>query len=727
MSGSGNIIKLHQALHGYAEGHRLLESSLKLPSTAARTALILSDMSGPSMIPGFESYVTGYPLQDINMYALGRTWYAPEMSRPGCVWTHTLLIDNADIAQIPNLTKLLELFVRPAKGSSWSSYKRPVELKIEDWESNFFGHSSDFDVIAPQILKALYGGADEPVYLQAANSEQYENLLMLIWSQQWPRLRRSFRFCTGSLSNRKAEGIPFDLQMIPRSLLSQVQREATHGVIIQPTNNTLSPTSEEIEVLDTSPHWLLTVVADLTSASRNPVRRFLWRFGADLPDGRAVFASLIKAYICISDVKSGKASLAELLELISNLFPVSSQALRLKQALFGSPDGSKIHLLPWISEAEILTELVSNEHYSAFKPSSLLIRERAKALLTSNRQAALDTALRIIGGEITPHGEEFLTGMCESISIEDALYLSETKQGLLPLIIQHNPSLISEPALWKRSHNVQRELFDTVIRQGNAGEAFLQAVVPVLLDSGSDTLAEDVVSYMGAKATVVAILEWFDREPRTDVRMLSERWQRILSWNKDHVLDWLKEKSDPAPRTPTIALIARMLDPHAYQTVNAGSLIWLPLANNGSNELEYNSLVSAMCFLLALGFHDPQPSGVDLVTQAFEVVHAAAENNRLNYSDWGLLQNQAPSTSFWRSWDWCERLRCALIEHFIRYKWSHEHFLRATARYETFPRILDCCDMTSHGRKFFRKLRDQVLKRNIPATEQQRYLLNLYK
>jgi hypothetical protein len=679
------------------------------------------------MLPGFESYVTGYPLPDINMYALGRTWYAPEMSRPGCVWTHTILIDNADIAQIPNLTKLLKLFVRPSKGGSWSSYKLPLEVQIEEGELTALDHCSDFNVIAPQILKALYGGPDEPVYLQGANSEQYENLLMSVWSQQWPRLRRSFKFCTGSLSNRKADGNPFDLQVIPRSLLSQIQRETAFSIVIHPPNTSASVISQESEALDASPNWLIAATDDLISNPKNSTRRFLWRFGADLADGRVVFASLIRVYICISEVKSGKASLAELLKLVSDLFPVPSQALRLKQALFGSSNSSKAHLLSWLSEADILTELVSNEHYSAFKSSSLSIRERAKELLISNRQAALDTALRIISGEITPHGEEFLTGVCESISIEDALYLSGTRPGLLPLIVQHNPSLISEPALWKHSHNVQRELFDTIVRQGNAGETFLQAVIPVLLDSGSDTLAEDVVNYMGAKAAVVSILEWFDRESRTDIRRLGGGWQRVLSFNKDHVLDWLKLKSDPVPRVTTIALIARMLDPHAYQTVNAGSLIWLPLAQDGVHELEHSSLISSMCFLLALGFHNPQPNGVDLVTQAFEIVHTAAENNRLSYNNWGLLQNQAPATSFWRSWDWCERLRCALIEYFIRYKWPYEHFLRATARYETFPRVLSCCDTTSNGRKFLRKIRQQVMTENITATEQQRHLLGLYK
>src|SRR6266478_6408008 len=89
-SGTEGIL-LHQALHGYADGHRLLESSIPIPDDLKRLMLRMSDLSGTSMASGFQDYLTGYPLQSLDAYALARTWYAPEMPRPGCVWTHTLI------------------------------------------------------------------------------------------------------------------------------------------------------------------------------------------------------------------------------------------------------------------------------------------------------------------------------------------------------------------------------------------------------------------------------------------------------------------------------------------------------------------------------------------------------------------------------------------------------------------------------------------------------------
>jgi len=50
-------------LHGYAEGHRLLESSIEVPEDLTRLVLRLSDLSGSNISSGFEEYITGYPLK----------------------------------------------------------------------------------------------------------------------------------------------------------------------------------------------------------------------------------------------------------------------------------------------------------------------------------------------------------------------------------------------------------------------------------------------------------------------------------------------------------------------------------------------------------------------------------------------------------------------------------------------------------------------------------------
>ena len=55
---------------------------------------ILSDASGSGK---FKEYISCFPLVDDGYYVFSKTWYADEMERPGCVWTHMLLIRFEDL------------------------------------------------------------------------------------------------------------------------------------------------------------------------------------------------------------------------------------------------------------------------------------------------------------------------------------------------------------------------------------------------------------------------------------------------------------------------------------------------------------------------------------------------------------------------------------------------------------------------------------------------------
>src|ERR1039457_6141935 len=105
-------IGFDQALFGYRHGHRLLAASRRIDSTNERILARLTDLSGPRMLQGFETYLTGYPLAN-GSYALARTWYAAEMERPGCVWTHVLLLPPDLVCHLHTSLTLNQCFRRP--------------------------------------------------------------------------------------------------------------------------------------------------------------------------------------------------------------------------------------------------------------------------------------------------------------------------------------------------------------------------------------------------------------------------------------------------------------------------------------------------------------------------------------------------------------------------------------------------------------------------------------
>ncbi len=116
---------IQQAIHGYDQGHRMLESSINLTCDEdIRLMNTLSDWSGASLHKD-DSYITFYPLIQSHYYVIAKTWYAEELTRPGCVWTHSLLIEDNDLKNIRSFNEVLLYFRRP-RGNDMQLYSTPI-------------------------------------------------------------------------------------------------------------------------------------------------------------------------------------------------------------------------------------------------------------------------------------------------------------------------------------------------------------------------------------------------------------------------------------------------------------------------------------------------------------------------------------------------------------------------------------------------------------------------
>lgn len=197
----------HQLVHGYEGGHRLLAGSTSLPPDALRLVDRLSDAAGMRLAQDTDGYLTGYPLPGGD-YALARTWPVTDAERPNIVWTHTLVLPAAALSAV-SMQPLTALFVRPGSRTELGGYSSPLPLK----------HLSDLparpvlgEKAAEEVVASLYWG-DPGAWLAGGSSP--DDLCMAVWSQQWPRLRRSFSFCSGALEPRQLDGKDFDLLLAP--------------------------------------------------------------------------------------------------------------------------------------------------------------------------------------------------------------------------------------------------------------------------------------------------------------------------------------------------------------------------------------------------------------------------------------------------------------------------------------------------------------------------------
>ena len=283
-------IDIHQALHGYADGHRQLAISTKLEAADAKLLLTFSDISGQGAKPDGGGYLTGYPLSASDFFAFARTWPALDMPRPGCVWTHTLLVKFSDLANIESLEELNDCFKCPKEPREVEEYRTSRECFFTDRSH----HPTKITAFEALILKELYGRPTSPALLERPD-EFSDEMLLTLWSQQWPRLRRSFSFCSLCTRDRSSNGVNFDLQIFPANFLSPAKpvgasMEAKVGA------------SEE-------GNWLLKAVRDLEQPNEEGLRSFFKTVGADVEGGREAFRPLCNLFAALEERDGGATML----------------------------------------------------------------------------------------------------------------------------------------------------------------------------------------------------------------------------------------------------------------------------------------------------------------------------------------------------------------------------------------------------------------------------------
>lgn len=708
MGSQGNRIDLHQTLHGYSDGHRLLAASSDFSSEVSRTLLNLSDISGPGMVPGFKNYISGYPIAGSDLYVVGKTWYAPEMDRPGCVWTHSLLIEVRHFRHIEDLSPLLRLFRRPTGQEVPEKYNKIITLPVT-MSPGFPSSSLKLpDGHICQILEALYGEPSKPVYVPAESSDSYENLFMMIWTQQWSRLRSSFSFCTGSLANRNIDGQSFDLQVVPLSRFGQLASQVRQGTFL-------------IKHRDVSPkmkQWVFRAFEDLAEHSDDGLRGFLWEFGEDMQCGRAAFRPLVQTEAMVRDAQIQAKSVSDITESIAELFPRPDDGVHLKRALLGLDDSSL--RLDW-KDSELILALSTTKRYNAFRKTDLDISARAKIILEKDYEQLEQMVLQLLDIELNPIGVEFLGGVYQLLSAERASNLIKKNPRILESLFRLNPELATKPGIWRTLPNLRTQLFNAVVDSIESDDT-LKRVIAAILTSGSDLLAGSVLQAFQERA-VFWILEWFDGQKQA--KGLTERWQEALSFLPSAMIGWLNQS--PRPDVHTLALAASLLDPDSPIVVSGGSRAWLDLAARGANELDRRSWARSAAFLLSLGLNNPDAEAPQLVVSAFETIHEVLAKGELDHEVWLRIARHLPELPLWQHWDKCERLRQALLLSFVQHGWPHAFFFQAVKRKDILKKILASSLTNPQATKLLEELASHVADDAMGATEEQRDLLKEWR
>lgn len=354
--------RIDQALFGYEDGHRLIASSTELSTREAYELAAASDLAAGVSLPPGTSYLTGHPFRAGSRYALIRTWSAPEKSRPGSVWGHALLIDARFLSTQQNLAGLLSLFNYPT--GDFAIYRDPVRLQSGPSRSSR---------VRGDLLRSMIGAyyRDKPGALPTEeDDEAIEQALMLVWSQQWPRLRQRFSFKTARTP----------------SIARDTRYSVTHG---QPS----------FRLERSAGAWADVATEDALANEVTPLRRFLWRYGRDTQSPRKRFGDLISIYAAVDPVNHRHISVPAAASIFSR-FPDPGDAVQLKLDIFGLGRPGQVRC-PSMFPHDLGAFLASN-------PETVeLVSDRFGELLRSNAGVSVEPWLELLARlEPTsdPHG-----------------------------------------------------------------------------------------------------------------------------------------------------------------------------------------------------------------------------------------------------------------------------------------------------------------------------------
>jgi hypothetical protein len=696
-------ITINQTLHGYDGGHTLLASSLSLSADDERFMMFLSDMSGPSMTKGFETYITGYHLINEPAYVIAKTWYANEMERPGCVWTHSLIINDNDLSMILQPQILVTYFRRPENFYESVDYSKTIITKQGEWDQFITNRRNIPRDEFKNILFSIYEYSQRQIFIPAQNSEIYEDIILNLWEFQWADLRKKFAFCTGSIENRSNSELTFDVQVIPERNREKVERKCLEGLFIRP--------GSEQEQKEGYPNWVNFIFEQIylkENSSKLIEKLNIW--GKDISHGRKSFSSLLEVYIQLNNNQNlHYEDINNIVDLISRDFPQNDDAVSLKESLLGEKGNDLVNGGSLYQEEDILRALCTTKKYSAFNSDSLRIKQRSKDLFSKNPDKGIEILEDIVSANPNPLGEDYILGLSDISNLESLKFYLTRKESLLQIFLYNNPLIGLDSDIWNTSEDKQKEILNAVLSSPKLNNKGLYKVITFLLSRKHDYLAGELFAHIGDK-TVFPLLSWIDSNIKDNNFELGNEWKNQLAYRSGLIIDWLLDKRIKIQSYKTLAFLSQLLSPNSKDVLNCGAGFWLNFLKQSECIITLNEIekIRIHSFFLGISFYLDEPDASEILARSFLIVHNAARDEKLPYECWEKISGKLPELSWFKSWDKCERLRRGLINLFIYKHWMPMYFFIATNQEDVFERIIKYSMEHKETRKYIKKIFNEI-------------------
>ncbi|MFT4104755.1 MAG: hypothetical protein QM657_03260 [Lacrimispora sp.] len=625
-------IIIHQTLHGYSNGHHLLEASILLSDDSKRKMDILSDLSGTDVTDGFDFYYSGYHLENEELVVLSKTWYAPEMSRPGCVWTHSLLIPIKDLAFCAaNINALLAKFQRPGISESQTKYSESLVINTHE------DILQKYDDKKIQYLIWIMIGQTPPNYIVTKDSEEFIKELLFIWFMCYSELSYDYSFITGTSFIKSDNSNLISLQFCTK----QVRNKLSH----LSSNITLMKSIDDVQKF---PQWVINTHSILINGEWS---KFL-AFKELLCDGslsEVSLTSFIKLYSCFYNEKNSIDIYASL-ELIDKLFRedrsiIGNKLLELyfqgafqEWGIYTAYSNIVIATIKflWIDVLPETLELLIQKGFSTdFIGSKKIVQYLVKI-------------------DDSPLQEKYLPIYASLLSPSSFEEFSDMDYSVCNVLIAINSTLAECDAIWKQSRGFQHGILNSlqICKKENRLD---NKVLRIILDDSEFDFSGEIYNIWG-EAAISVFLEYLlgiEYLRHNDTSKMVE-----LCKQHSHIAANLFEMDLERFNFEQIFELMRIVNPFtdklsSKRLISAYSLFDI----NSLNEYQKNEIAD---FYLPFIICSKDMFPYEIVSFAVPNVHDRLSKLAYPEEKWEKLQRSLPPVTVFNQWDRCKRLRKAI-------------------------------------------------------------------
>lgn len=628
---------IEQTLYGYNKGHGLLASSFPVrPNNDSSLMSVLSDWTGFRNELGEDSYMTFYPLSNGEKYAFAKTWYADEMERPGCVWTHTLIVDLKDMDRNFDFRVLNDYFRRPQK-DEYDFYQHKIE--IDNFETRYSNVVfSMFDDTSLLVLYLLLLGNNKNIFIYMDKDQRAYVALCFYLLQYLPLdILKWVSLSTGSVSRRKLGSEDFSIQFTDNITNISLSNAPWSGKIAKEnfTNGLLYIFEQSKRENDTFPSLIRLFREDIK----------------DEKEKLFAFAMLMKELDTALNEKVGGKEYANVLSLLEEYFPEQNEGIRLKSNFLSE----KISSL-YGTEEDYLFQIASLKNDSFLHP---LLTHFAQRLMILDKNRHNDFVGLIDKIAKIEHPNESacngLTYAIDHMEEEELLRMASNNwEHVLPLL--NNNERFFETGIWLRLPAKQfNDIF--LLYHSNSFELFKRWDELLKKVLASETLTEENISSQLVMNANDAVKIIFDSANDSHLSIVSPFLLLSCMQKKQDFFAWLEKQIIINERV--VNFIISQITPTDIYVKETQSYFWRALleVDNGGKSIDFYLYL----YILAHNWTDRQ--SVEMLKHSFYPIYKELSKSKLSNKDWSRICSVTPNRYYIANWDKCKILSRGLVDY----------------------------------------------------------------